>query len=487
MRGEKKSEAKAITGFGRFLKVWGTIFFLLSIGFIGAAMYLDVLPIKLFLGLTLFVVIICLLLMPPMLSIRFKKSRRVSAFVFSILFMLFYSLGIVYMTGTVAFFSNITALNNHDMDFFVIVRGTSEYSSLDNVKGEKVYTLNTSEQTYKDAEKEIKNKYSGKIGHEEEIGTLGDNLLNGEADFIMLSDMDYEFMENIAPGFKEKSKIIGTLKIRIQKENIAKKVDLRKDSFNIFISGLDTTGKITTPSRSDVNMVVTVNPITKKILLTSIPRDYRIRLTEKNNATDKMTHTGIYGIEQTVKSAEDLLGIEINYYTKVNFTTVKKFIDAIGGIDINSDRAFDTVDEESDNLHFKKGINHVDGKYALAYARERNAYLEGDLHRNQNQQEVLKAIIEKGTSGVVVMTKYYSIISGLGDYIETNLTTGDIRELMRTNISSMGKWTVEAQNLEGEGNSAQLYSTGGDYAYVMEDDEESIEKAVSEIYRIMEE
>ena len=143
-------------------------------------------------------------------------------------------------------------------------------------------------------------------------------------------------------NFRSDTKIIYTVEVEKETKDIVKDVNVTEEPFNVYISGLDTEGSISTVSRSDVNMIVTVNPKTHKVLLTSIPRDYEIKLPSKQNVLDKLTHTGLYGIEETIASVEQLMGIDINYYVKVNYTTVTKMVDAIGGIDINSDYAFTT-------------------------------------------------------------------------------------------------------------------------------------------------
>lgn len=268
--------------------------------------------------------------------------------------------------------------------------------------------------------------------------------------------------------------------------DIAKRVDVNNESYNVFVSGLDTYGSIDTESRSDVNMVVTVNPKTKKVLLTSIPRDYRIRLVDMGNVTDKMTHTGVYGIDQTVKSAEDLLNIDINYYVKVNFSTVVEFINAIDGVDVTSEENIEIGGKAGEYIQLQKGKNHLNGSQALVFARERYAYEAGDIQRNKNQQIIMKSIIEKATSSVTILFKYYNVLNTLGEYVETNMQTDEMKALIRGQLLNISKWDVSMQNLDGVGNMAPLYSTGGAYAYVMEDDENAIRNAYRKILDVME-
>ena len=213
---------------------------------------------------------------------------------------------------------------------------------------------------------------------------------------------------------------IYTISITKESSRKTKHVDVTEEPFNILVSGLDTTGDIGTPSRSDVNMIVTVNPATHQILLTSIPRDYYVTLSSKN-AKDKLTHSGLYGVEETVSTVEDFMGIDINYYVKVNYSTITKLVDAIGGIDIDSPYGF-TTHGMSAHYTFKKGQNHLNGSMALAYSRERKSWPDGDLRRNENQQIIIEAIIKKVSNSTTILTDYTSILNSIEENLSTDMS-----------------------------------------------------------------
>jgi LCP family protein required for cell wall assembly len=270
---------------------------------------------------------------------------------------------------------------------------------------------------------------------------------------------------------------------------LAKPVSVDKEPYNIYISGIDTVGNIDTVSRTDVNMIVTVNPKTHKVVLTSIPRDYVVQLPSANYASDKLTHTGAYGIDDTLGAVEKLTGLEMNYYVKVNYSTVLKLVDSIGGIDVNSQFTFTTSGMEStpgfgssNGITFKKGKNHLNGKEALAFARERHAFTDGDIQRNKDQQLVMQAILKKVSSSKTLIMRYSNILGGIQDYMKTNFTGTEIRDIIKMQVRDMPNWKITRQSMTGTDSSAFCYSTGTDIQVsVVEPDQASIDKCVKKI------
>ena len=259
-------------------------------------------------------------------------------------------------------------------------------------------------------------------------------------------------------------------------------VDVTEEPFNILVSGIDVTGDIKTVSRSDVNMVVTVDPRNKEILLTSIPRDYYIKLPSKN-AMDKLTHTGNFGAEETIGAVENLLDIEINYYVKVNYSTITNMVDAMGGIDIVSPYSFDTHGM-SVYYHFDEGPIHLDGSHALAYCRERKSWVDGDMRRNENQQLVLEAMIKKATKGTTILFKYGNILDSIKGTIETDMKKSDMTDLVKMQLKDMASWNINKQAVKGTPQMAYCYSLGAEASVVARDDA-SVKAAFKEIERVM--
>ena len=210
--------------------------------------------------------------------------------------------------------------------------------------------------------------------------------------------------------------------VDINNKDIAKRVGITSEPFNVYISGIDTYGGIKKVSRSDVNMIMTVNPKEKKILLTSIPRDMYVTL-HSSGQLDKLTHSGIYGIDETVSTVEDWLGTDINYYIRVNFTSLQDIVDAIGGVDVESPKAFKSAVSK---YTYTEGMNHLNGEAALFFARERKAFADGDNERVKNQQRVVKAIVDKISGSSVILLKYTQLMNTVGQEVQTNLTEKDI-------------------------------------------------------------
>ena len=252
----------------------------------------------------------------------------------------------------------------------------------------------------------------------------------------------------------------------------------------MYITGIDTYGDIDTTSRSDVNMIASVNPNTGDILLTSIPRDYYVQLHDTTGYKDKLTHAGLYGTDMSISTIEDLLDIDINYYVKVNFSSLVSLVNLIGGVDVYSDLEF--VPHAKKDIVIEEGINHMDGETALAFARERYAYSEGDVHRVQNQQDVVMAIIKKMTSDLTLLAKYTSILDSVEGGFDTNIKMSDLAKLVKKQLDVNPSWNIDRYILKGSDGYEYTYSMGEIYAYVMLPDEECVSEAHDKIISVIE-
>ena len=305
--------------------------------------------------------------------------------------------------------------------------------------------------------------------------TLHDNI-------ILVSHSGYKLIKSNIKGFKKNTEIIYRIKVKKRGDDTSKAVDVTKDSFNVLISGLDSWGTIDQGGLSDVNMVMTVNPQTRQILLTSIPRDSYIPL-HSYGAKDKLTHSGIYGSDETRMTIEDLLDIDINYTIRVNFSMLVDLINAIDGIDVYSDYAFESAITD---WTYEEGWNHCTGKKALYFARERKAFTDGDMQRNKNQQKVLEATLKKVTSSKVIMTRYTKILDAVEDEMWTDMSDKDLRRLAKMQLRNMNKkWVVNKVNITGSTGGAPCFSMGNQNLSVVFPTEESIENAKSAIHDIM--
>ncbi len=240
--------------------------------------------------------------------------------------------------------------------------------------------------------------------------------------------------------------------------------------FSLYISGIDSREGLTAKSRSDVNIIATINTETKQVLLVSTPRDYYVPLSISDGARDKLTHAGIYGVDVSVATLEMLYGIDIDYYFRVNFSGFENIIDALGGVTVHSDYTFSTGDYD-----YVEGDNTLNGSEALAFARERHAFADGDHQRGKDQMEVIKGVINKLISPSF-LTNYNSVMSAVEGNFEMTIPTDLIASLVREQLSSGGDWNVVTYSVSGTGDSQKPYSMSTK-AYVMWPDEETVAEA----------
>lgn len=259
------------------------------------------------------------------------------------------------------------------------------------------------------------------------------------------------------------------------------KVDTNK-SFNIFISGIDTYGDISTQSRSDVNIVATVNPKTRNILLTTIPRDSYVKIAlGGNDQYDKLTHAGNYGVESSKQTVANLLDVKIDTYIRINFSSFTKIVDALGGVTVHNPTAFSSYGE-----HFDAGDIYLTGNRALVYSRERKNLTAGDIDRGKNQQRVIQGIVDK-ISGIRSVSGFNALLDTIGNSIQTNLDDGTIKQLINQQIDNTTAWTTKDYSLEGKGQTGGLKSYAMPnaqlYMYVLNQD--SINQAKAQIDEAM--
>ena len=388
MRSDRYKKKKKLT----FFKYLAIVLFVVSMIAMGLLWFIDVLPLEYFLIL-LGIVLLVDLITAKFLFKKNWKSRMFATFV-TLIFMVIYILGIVYELNTIGFLKKIGSKDYKTQNYSIIVLNTSKYKKLKDIRDEYVGILTIKEtEGLSDAVAKLNKKVEVSYKEKDDIKKLESDLLSGDLSVIMLEDAYYEIAKEENEEFASSTKVIYHFSIDIKtKDDIKKEVDVTEKPFNIFIAGIDTYGKISSVSRSDVNMVVSVNPNTNKILMTSIPRDYYVYLHGITTYKDKITHAGIHGISTSVKTAEDLLDCDINYYVKVNFTSLIKIVDAIDGIEVDSPYRFTTYDGK---YTFNKGYNKLNGEKALYFVRERKAFTGGDRTRNKNQQIVLTAILNK--------------------------------------------------------------------------------------------
>lgn len=307
------------------------------------------------------------------------------------------------------------------------------------------------------------------------------SLLAGDTKAILLNSVFENIIESEYPDYASKIKKIYTKELT---KTVETPKDVKGDSFNVYISGIDTYGPISSVSRSDVNIIMTVNRETKKILLTTTPRDSYVSIADGgNNQKDKLTHAGIYGVDASIHTLENLYGIDLNYYARLNFTSFLKLIDLLGGVDVYNDQDFTSLHGK---FHFPVGNVHLDSEQALGFVRERYSLADGDRDRGRNQQKVIVAILQKLTS-TEALKNYDSIIKGLQDSIQTNMPLETMMNLVNTQLESGGTYKINSQDLKGTGRmDLPSYAMPESNLYMMEISDSSLESVKAAINDVME-
>ena len=460
-------------------KIIAFAFAIITIIFYTSILKLDLLPNNYIIVFTIAEIIFSLLMIIGLA----KKHKTYKLNIFCLIIVLLLS-GIYlyvsnYANATTEFLGNVFQEVKETEEYYVVVRSSSDYNNIEDIDGENVYAF----QIEDDVKENIKNKADVFFDTEDSLTNLGNNLINNEINVILISSSQYSMLSEEIKDFKDNTKIIYTANHEIKKtvevNTEGSKYTIESGIFNVYISGIDTSGSINNVSRSDANIIATVNTKTHEVLLTSIPRDYYVTLHSKR-AKDKLTHSGLYGINETVTTVEDLLDIDINYYVRVNFTTVIKLVDTLGGVNVYSDYDFN-----AQGYHFNEGYNYLNGEQALAFSRERHSFASGDNQRVKNQQAVIEAIIKKVMNSTTILTKYTDILESLEGSFQTNIEQKDISALVKSQLNDMSSWTIKNNALTGTGSYQPTYSIGSLESYVMLPDDDSIANAKDKIDDVM--
>lgn len=455
----------------------GILLFIITTIFIVILKKIDVIPDKYFMLLVaasyIVTIITDIFLFISSDNIVFKLFKGL-AYIVTILMIVGYSCGIYYLNKTTHFMNNLNTIKKEITSYYIIVMKESKYDEISDLYGKNLTY-------YEGTSQEVLSKIKLELNYStvKNIDSLKDRLYTAKTDSILVSDLIKEDLEEKYTDFSERTRVLKTIDITKDVEDITKKVSIKNTSFNVLISGMDSYGTINKTTRNDVNMIATINPNTNKVLLTSIPRDYYVQLHGKTGYKDKLTHAGIYGINTVVQTIEDLFGIDINYYVRVNFTTVESLVNTIGPIEIYSDKAMSL-----DGCKYVVGTNTVNGKCALRFARERHSYVEGDNHRIKNQQEVIKGIFNKLSKSAMVVTDYTSILNSLDGKFATNMDMKDITAFIKYELEDITKYEILDTQVTGTGSMELTYSYPHQKLYVMFPSEQSVESAKEYINKI---
>lgn len=457
---------------------------IVSVAFLAVLVLSNIIPMK-------FIVIvgICLLLLLLIGAVSQWKRRKKGTIgkVYIMLVTLVVGLGAYYLGITTGALAQITGGNKTVDTMVVAVLADDPAENLADAESYRFgVQYHMSGDDMKDTVKQINKDLGSNIEEVEfkNVNAQAKALHDGEVDAIIYNEGYKGILEDEFDGYSDKVKIIYTHHIETQLEDISIDVDVT-EPFSVYISGIDVYGEITQNSRSDVNIIATVNPKTRQILLVTTPRDYYVEIPEiSNGQKDKLTHAGIYGIDASIRTLSELYDVEIPFYARVNFTSLIDIVDILGGVDVVSEYEFTTSKAAGKVVEVKEGLNHFNGEEALAFSRERKKVPDGDNQRGKNQQAVLTAMIKKVVSPSILL-KANSILSSVSGNVETNMSQRQLQALIKRQLSVGGSWNIKSVAAEGIGDQQACYSSGRQELYVTIPDEESVASIQAEIDRVM--
>lgn len=474
-----RQENKKTIGFIIFAIILSVILVIFTGGLIYHIIKLQILPDNILIPIILVLILLTLIFV---LLINFSTHGLVSKILCSLMVVVLsavYGLGNYYLYSTNTTLETVTDQGNKTKNTVsVVVLNSSGLENVNSLEGSKLGVLKTigNEATKKSLTDLKKNNVTyTKKTYDNMLGMLK-ALYDGEVDAIVLNEA---YRSNVCDledytNFNNDTKVIHKT-VYYTKENSSSLAvsDITSKPFNILISGNDSFGSLDENSRSDVDMLVTINPVTSTILLTSIPRDSYVKEVCNDYACnygvyDKLTHTGIYGVDTTKDTIENLLDIDINYVYRVNFTSMIDIVDALGGVDVTVPEGMAVskfyTNSNLEGVH--EGENHLDGKRALAYSRERKAYLDGDLQRARNQQQVLQAMFKKAASPEIIKN-YTSLLKALIGAFDTNMTTKEITSFIKYQIQAKPSWKFEQFVLKGDNDLRMSAELGSEVSVVI--------------------
>lgn len=420
---------------------------------------------------------------------QFTKKMHIGGKVLSILMCVVLAIGVHAMVKANSLLGNITDSEYKIDKMVVIVMNNDPAEEMKDAVSyqfgmQNVQSGSEGEKAYKAVE-QLNDDYDTELSVEEyeSMDALVEALYDGNVQAIVMNEALRSTIEDHFETFTDDTRILETIEFKTKVKK-AKNIDVTKETFNVYISGIDVFGDISTNSRSDVNIIATINPTTKQILLTTTPRDYYVEIPGVSGGSkDKLTHAGIYGVDTSMNTLSELYGgIDIDYYVRVNFSGVQDIIDAIGGITVYSKYSFSTW--LSPHYHYDKGYNDMNGAEALWFARDRKNVPGGERQRGKNQQQVIKGIINKVTSPSV-LANYSEIMEAISGCVQTNMKDDQLKSLVKMQLSDGAEWNVVSLAADGTGTRGYCYSYTGKSLYVMEPNYNTISYIENVMQKVM--
>ncbi len=441
---------------------------------------------------------VCVLLFAYQLLSQLTNNSYIFGRILGVFFCVFYLVGGYYMYDARAAVEDFSGVDTKvDVISFYVLKDDAA-QTISDAKDYQFGVLSVQDRENTDASIQDAEKRVGQsltVVEFDDTTTLVDALYAKEVQVIVFNRAFLNTVEDQYSTFADDTRELSQNSITSTVEREVTDTDVTTKPFNVYISGIDVYGDISTTSRSDVNIIATVNPVTKKILLTSTPRDYYVPLYTKGGESlsggmsDKLTHAGIYGVDCSINTLEKLYDIDIDYYVRVNFTSVKQIVNLLGGVKVYSD--YDFISDwgphgAGTHYKFKKGYNKVNGKKALAFCRERHHFANGDYQRGRDHQHMIEAILNKAMSPAI-LPNFSKLLKESKNMFQTNMSTKKIASICNMQLNDMAQWKIVYANADGSGAKKTTYSIRSTALYVCEPDYNSVAKITKKIKKVMKE
>lgn len=477
-RGRRKNFASKVLGY-----LLAIVQFFLSVFFAVNVLYFDLLPMTYLLILG---AVLMILLGVTLLTQIAAKGKGIGGKIFCIIMCVILAAGSFYLGKVNDAAEKIFGSNTSTSAIVVAVRADDKAEVINDAAN---YSFGIQYATYGEQMRTGLANIRNEIGQEVDVQEYSDlideakALMNGEIQAMIYNSSQTSIIQEQIPEFSQETRIIYTHNFVLQIENEAVDVSM-SEPFTVYLSGMDTYNEVSSADRSDVNIIAAVNPKSHQILLITTPRDYYVPIPGVSGGKrDKLTHAGIYGVDASMRTLEELYETDIQFFGRVNFTSLINIVDALGGLEVISDEEFDTGWESGAEIHVNEGINYFDGTSALAFCRERHALGDGDNARGRHQQAVITAMIKKMMSPAMLRGAT-EIIQSVSDGVDTNFTMDQIQALIKTQLRKNAEWKIYSVSAEGFGDKQYCYSSGNTLLYVTIPNENSIANIKELINRV---
>lgn len=452
------------------VKIFDYVLISSAILYLLAEFYNQSIPFKY--AAVLFLVVV--ILMAIGLLVNSKGAKGVLAFA-----ILLAAGGLYYMQSSIDNLINLDDYQTSTVSF--VVKKDSKYNGISDLDDTTTIAVseNFNEELYGTMQEDLADEYpvNGNVDRLADDLTIVEALYEGDVEVMILDEVFRESILETYEDFSTDTRVIYSYEKHYEKDDIAKDVDVSKAGFTVFISGIDVDGPVSTVSRSDVNILMTVNPKTNQILLTTTPRDSLVELgCAQGMMPDKLTHAGNHGIECSVSTLENLYDIDINYYAKVNFTSLITLIDVLGSIEVNSEHDFYGYN----NTHFVKGMNTLNAEQALEFSRTRKGVDGGDITRGLNQLEVIKGIINKMIQPSILLN-INGVVNKVASSVDTNFGSSNLSKLISKQLNDGKSWNFEQGTMLGTPGYDYTLSYPNQSLYIYYPDVDSVQEIRQQI------